>query len=130
MPSIRPRRRATACRATSERLPRCARLPVGCSPRTARLPSASRDLLADLIAFDTTSRLSNLALIEHVRAYLAGLGVESELLFNHDRSKANLYARIGPSGPGGVMLSGHSDVVPADGQPWTLAALPPTARAS
>lgn len=91
------------------------------------MPS-SRDLLADLIAFDTTSRLSNLALIDHVRAYLAGLGVESELLFNHDRSKANLYARIGPSGPGGVMLSGHSDVVPVDGQPWTLPAFELTER--
>jgi acetylornithine deacetylase len=91
------------------------------------MPS-SRDLLADLIAFDTTSRLSNLALIDHVRDYLAGLGVESELLFNHDRSKANLYARIGPSGPGGVMLSGHSDVVPVDGQPWTLPAFALTER--
>lgn len=80
----------------------------------------SRDLLADLIAFDTTSRLSNLALIEYVRDYLAGFGIDSELLFNDDGSKANLHARIGPSGSGGVMLSGHSDVVPVDGQAWTL----------
>ncbi|MDN5516997.1 MAG: hypothetical protein L0G82_17305, partial [Pseudomonas sp.] len=63
----------------------------------------SRDLLADLIAFDTTSRESNLALIDYVRAYLAGLGIDSELLFNAERSKANLYARIGPAGAGGVM---------------------------
>lgn len=82
----------------------------------------SRDLLADLIAFDTTSRESNLALIDYVRAYLAGLGIDSELLFNAERSKANLYARIGPAGAGGVMLSGHSDVVPVDGQAWTLPA--------
>ncbi len=82
----------------------------------------SRDLLADLIAFDTTSRESNLALIDYVRAYLAGLGIDSELLFNAERSKANLYARIGPAGTGGVMLSGHSDVVPVDGQTWTLPA--------
>lgn len=82
----------------------------------------SRDLLADLIAFDTTSRESNLALIDYVRAYLAGLGIDSELLFNAERSKANLYARIGPTGAGGVMLSGHSDVVPVDGQAWTLPA--------
>ncbi|CAD5105937.1 acetylornithine deacetylase [Zestomonas carbonaria] len=80
----------------------------------------SRDLLADLIAFDTTSRESNLALIDFVRAYLAGLGVDSELLFNEERTKANLYARLGPDGPGGVMLSGHSDVVPVDGQPWSV----------
>lgn len=82
----------------------------------------SRDLLADLIAFDTTSRESNLALIDYFRAYLAGLGIDSELLFNAERSKANLYARIGPAGAGGVMLSGHSDVVPVDGQAWTLPA--------
>ncbi|AVO53458.1 acetylornithine deacetylase [Ectopseudomonas mendocina] len=80
----------------------------------------SRDLLADLIAFDTTSRESNLALIDYVRAYLAGLGIDSELLFNAERSKANLYARIGPAGAGGVMLSGHSDVVPVDGQNWSV----------
>lgn len=80
----------------------------------------SRDLLADLIAFDTTSRESNLALIDYVRAYLAGLGIDSELLFNAERSKANLYARIGPAGAGGVMLSGHSDVVPVDGQAWSV----------
>lgn len=80
----------------------------------------SLDLLADLIAFDTTSRESNLALIDYVRAYLAGLGIDSELLFNAERSKANLYARIGPAGAGGVMLSGHSDVVPVDGQSWSV----------
>lgn len=82
----------------------------------------SRDLLADLIAFDTTSRASNLALIDYVRGYLSGLGIDSQLLFNDERSKANLYARLGPPGPGGVMLSGHSDVVPVDGQVWTVPA--------
>lgn len=80
----------------------------------------SRDLLAHLIAFDTVSRESNLALIEFVRDYLAGLGIDSELIYSDDRRKANLYARIGPAGAGGVMLSGHSDVVPVDGQAWTL----------
>ncbi|MBM7060247.1 acetylornithine deacetylase [Pseudomonas sp. UL073] len=80
----------------------------------------SRDLLEKLIAFDTTSRESNLALIEFVSDYLANLGIASQLLFNAERSKANLYARLGPSGPGGVMLSGHSDVVPADGQAWSV----------
>ncbi len=80
----------------------------------------SRDLLSHLIAFDTVSRESNLALIEFVRDYLAGLGIDSELIYSDDRRKANLYARIGPAGAGGVMLSGHSDVVPVDGQAWTL----------
>lgn len=80
----------------------------------------SRDLLAALIAFNTVSRESNLALIEFVRAYLAGFGVDSQLLFSADGGKANLYARLGPSGAGGVLLSGHSDVVPVDGQVWSV----------
>lgn len=80
----------------------------------------SRALLADLIAFDTTSCESNLALISYVRDYLASLGIASELLFNAERSKANLHARLGPPGAGGVMLSGHSDVVPVDGQNWSV----------
>lgn len=82
--------------------------------------SSSRAILADLVAFDTTSRESNLALIDYVRAHLAALGVASALIFNAERSKANLYARLGPAGPGGILLSGHSDVVPVDGQPWTV----------
>lgn len=80
----------------------------------------SRDLLAELIAFNTVSRESNLALIEFVRAYLAGFGVDSQLLFSADGCKANLYARLGPSGACGVLLSGHSDVVPVDGQAWSV----------
>jgi acetylornithine deacetylase len=76
--------------------------------------------LATLIAFNTVSRESNLALIEFVRCYLFGLGVDSQLIFNAERSKANLYARLGPAGPGGVLLSGHSDVVPVDGQDWSV----------
>jgi len=81
----------------------------------------SRDILAQLIAFDTTSRNSNLALLDWVRDYLHGLGISSELFFNDARSKANLYARIGSDQAGGVMLSGHTDVVPVDGQHWTVA---------
>ncbi|SDG86157.1 acetylornithine deacetylase [Pseudomonas benzenivorans] len=83
------------------------------------MPS-SRDLLARLVAFPTVSRNSNLALIEFVRDYLQGLGVACELDYNAERSKANLYASIGPSDRGGVLLSGHSDVVPTDGQAWTV----------
>lgn len=80
----------------------------------------SRNLLEHLVAFDTTSRESNLALIDFCWRYLSGLGVTCELMHNAERSKANLYARLGPAGSGGVMLSGHSDVVPADGQTWTV----------
>ncbi|MBE7373972.1 acetylornithine deacetylase [Pseudomonas lopnurensis] len=91
------------------------------------MPSSSA-ILADLIAFDTTSRESNLALIDYARAYLAGLGIDSQLLFNAERSKANLHARLGPAGAGGVMLSGHSDVVPVDGQSWSVPAFEMTER--
>lgn len=75
--------------------------------------------LARLVAFDTTSRLSNLALIDYVEAELATIGVTATRVANEDGAKANLYATIGPAVPGGVVLSGHTDVVPVDGQPWT-----------
>jgi acetylornithine deacetylase len=79
---------------------------------------AGRDLIARLIAFDTTSRDSNLALIDFVRDYLDGWGVASELYFDADRRKADLFATIGPDDRGGLMLSGHTDTVPVDGQAW------------
>ncbi len=75
--------------------------------------------LGRLVAFDTTSRDSNLALIEYVESLLAGLGVASRRISNADGSKANLLATIGPAVAGGVVLSGHTDVVPVDGQAWT-----------
>ncbi|MCM2462393.1 acetylornithine deacetylase [Pseudomonas sp. CG7] len=80
----------------------------------------SRALLERLVGFATVSRDSNLALIEFVRDYLQGLGVVSELIYNAEGTKANLLASIGPSVPGGVVLSGHTDVVPVDGQAWTV----------
>ena len=80
----------------------------------------SREMLEQLVAFNTTSRESNLVLIEFVGRYLTGLGVDYELIHNAEGSKANLYARLGPPGHGGVMLSGHSDVVPVDGQNWSV----------
>ena len=76
-------------------------------------------MIERLIAFDTTSHLSNLALIEDVRAYLKGFGVASRLTYNDEKTKANLYATIGPEGTGGIVLSGHTDVVPVAGQSWT-----------
>lgn len=83
--------------------------------------SGSRKLLATLVGFDTTSRESNLQLIEFVRDYLEQLGVPCELIFNDERSKANLFATLGPADRPGIVLSGHTDVVPVDGQPWTVA---------
>ena len=81
---------------------------------------SSRDLLERLIGFATVSRDSNLELIEFIRDYLAQLGVESELFYNAERTKANLFATIGPRDRGGIVLSGHTDVVPVDGQAWTV----------
>lgn len=81
--------------------------------------SNSINLIERLIAFDTTSRNSNLALMEFVGDYLRDLGVESELVHNDEGTKANLYATLGPTDRPGIALSGHTDVVPVDGQEWS-----------
>ncbi len=78
----------------------------------------SEALLAKLIAFDTTSKTSNLQLIDFVRNLLDDHAIDSQLVHNDDHSRANLYATIGPDDIGGVMLSGHTDVVPTAGQNW------------
>ena len=77
------------------------------------------EMLDKLVAFDTVSRNSNLPLIQFVGNYLADHGVKSHYVYNSDKSKANLFANIGPSEDGGVVLSGHTDVVPVDGQTWS-----------
>jgi acetylornithine deacetylase len=76
-------------------------------------------ILERLVAFDTTSHLSNLALIEWVERYLAGHGIASRRIVSDDGAKANLLATIGPASEGGVVLSGHTDVVPVAGQAWS-----------
>ena len=94
------------------------------TPSSADLITA-RTWLARLVAFDTTSRNSNLVLIEAIEAWLHSLGVRSKRVPGAAGAKANLLFSIGPEVPGGVVLSGHTDVVPVDGQawsadPWTL----------
>lgn len=79
---------------------------------------SSEDILARLINFDTTSTTSNLELIDFIRNYLDGYSIKSWLVHNDDATCANLYATIGPDDIGGVMLSGHTDVVPTSGQNW------------
>jgi acetylornithine deacetylase len=81
---------------------------------------SSKAILAALVGFDTTSRESNLQLIEYVRNYLDRHQVPCELIFNDERSKASLFATIGVDDRPGVVLSGHTDVVPVDGQQWTV----------
>ena len=80
---------------------------------------ASLEMIERLIHFETVSRNSNLDLIHYVQDYLSTYGVSSTLVPNPDGNKANLYATIGPQKEGGVILSGHTDVVPVDGQPWS-----------
>lgn len=84
------------------------------------LLTSSLELMEALVEFDTTSRNSNLELIEFIQSYLQQFGVTSSLTFDETRKKANLYATIGPSNRGGLCFSGHTDVVPVDGQPWTV----------
>lgn len=79
----------------------------------------SVELLEKLVGFATVSRDSNLELIEHVRTLLIERGIEVRLYYDATRTKANLYASIGPTEASGVLLSGHTDVVPVDGQRWT-----------
>jgi acetylornithine deacetylase len=80
---------------------------------------ATADMLARLVSFDTTSRNSNLDLIEFVRGYLDSHGVPYRVSCDPSGRKANIHAVIGPAGPGGIALSGHVDTVPVDGQAWT-----------
>jgi len=84
----------------------------------ARAAIGYTEMVTRLVAFDTTSRNSNLALIEFIRDYLDTNKVASELVFAEDGQKANLYATIGPQDQNGILLSGHTDVVPIDDQDW------------
>ncbi|RJE79916.1 acetylornithine deacetylase [Paracoccus sp. JM45] len=79
---------------------------------------SSREILARLVTFDTTSRNSNLALIDYVQTFLSSYGVESRLVMDATGQKANLWATIGPADQAGVILSGHTDTVPVDNQDW------------
>ena len=109
----------------------CADVPAMNAPEHARNPGrppapppdlASYEMIRRLVAFATVSRDSNLELIGWVRAYLERLGAATVLTYDDERTKANLFAtlpaRDGNATLGGVVLSGHTDVVPVDGQPW------------
>lgn len=76
-------------------------------------------MLADLIAFDTESSKTNLPLIDRVEAFLGDHGVSFTRVPNAAGDKAALFATVGPATGGGVLLSGHTDVVPVKGQSWT-----------
>ena len=85
-------------------------------------PSAlpARAILDRLIAFPTVSRDTNLPLVDWVQEYLEGQGIPCTRIMGPCGNKAHLFASVGPDAPGGVALSGHTDVVPIDGQDWTF----------
>ncbi|MGI9480773.1 MAG: acetylornithine deacetylase [Hyphomicrobiales bacterium] len=83
------------------------------------MSNASQKILSQLISFPTVSRNSNLDLISWTQEFLSKHGITSSLTHNDERTKANLHAVVGPDDVPGVMLSGHTDVVPVDGQDWS-----------
>ncbi|MBA4352402.1 MAG: acetylornithine deacetylase [Rhodobacter sp.] len=82
-------------------------------------PLSPREILDQLVKFPTISRDTNLPLVDWVQDYLALQGIDSHRHWNEDRTKAALFAHVGPWEEGAVVLSGHTDVVPVDGQSWT-----------
>ena len=83
-------------------------------------PPRSLETIRRLVRFDTTSRDSNLALIDWVREHLASFGIPYRLTHDDTGAKANLFATIGDPAKPGIVLSGHTDVVPVDGQAWSV----------
>jgi acetylornithine deacetylase len=92
------------------------------------LDLAPLNLISDLIAFDTTSRDSNLALIDYAQNLLEKAGARCRRTFDASGQKANLFATFGPDTDGGFVLSGHTDVVPVDGQDWSSDPFKPEVR--
>jgi acetylornithine deacetylase len=86
---------------------------------TAALPARTLELAQTLVRMDTVSDRSNLPLIHFVRDELLRLGVKSRLTYNAERTKANLFATLGEGKPAGLILSGHTDTVPWEGQAWS-----------
>lgn len=95
---------------------------------TPALSPRALELARTLVRMNTVSANSNLELIHFLRDELARLGVASRLTFNPDRTKANLFATLGEGKPAGVILSGHTDTVPWDGQDWSADPLEPVVR--
>jgi acetylornithine deacetylase len=92
------------------------------------LSPRSLELAQTLVRMNTVSANSNLALIHFIRDELDALGVRSRLTYNADRTKANLFATLGEGKPSGIILSGHTDTVPWDGQDWSMDPLSATVK--
>ncbi|MEL6562284.1 MAG: acetylornithine deacetylase [Bacteroidota bacterium] len=81
--------------------------------------SLVQEILSKLVSFPVLGGEPNLAIIEYIEHFLSEKGVESHRVYNNEKTKASLHARIGPAVDGGIILSGHTDVVPVEGQEWT-----------
>src|SRR6201992_4126680 len=90
--------------------------------------TAALELTKKLISFDTTSRCSTVALIDFAQKLLEGEGARCRRSYDDSGKKANLFATFGPDGDGGFVLSGHTDVVPVDGQEWSSDPFKPEVR--
>ena len=96
-----------------------ARARAAAAPAPDTESDSPRDLLARLVGFPTVSSETNLPLIDWAEGWLAARGIAATRVPSPCGRKASLYAHVGPEGPGGVLLSGHTDVVPVEGQHWT-----------
>jgi len=76
------------------------------------------EILKELIAFPVLGGESNLSIIHWIENYISGFDIDTQLVYNKDKTKASLHCRIGPAVDGGTILSGHTDVVPVEGQDW------------
>ena len=92
------------------------------------MPAGALNIVRDLIGFDTTSRDSNLALIDYAQTLLEKAGARCRRSYDKTGTKANLFATLGPDGDSGYVLSGHTDVVPVDGQDWSTDPFKPQVR--
>ncbi len=81
--------------------------------------ASAKNILSELVSFESISGISNLEMIAYIRAYLENLGIESSISYDDTGERANLFASIGPRVAGGVLLNGHTDVVPVVGQSWS-----------
>ena len=89
---------------------------ITAAPDTALESAIS--MIDRLVGYDTISSKSNLALIDDIEAWVNDQGIETRRTWNSDRTKANLWFTLGPKDRGGVIISGHVDVVPVEGQDW------------
>ncbi len=80
--------------------------------------SEAKEILTNLVSYPVLGGMSNLSILEYIKGYLNEFGIEYQLVPNKENTSANLHCRIGPAIDGGVILSGHTDVVPVEGQDW------------